>query len=222
LLDVSHSDLFLLELILELVSFSELVGHLIFVLSSFFLKLLQLLFNSDLKDLNLLEILLPLLLLDLESCIGCLRVLELTLLEPQVILHFANLLSRWKFVLSDKVIVHVLQQLVDEVLVLANLLLVLDLLLLKLLHEFIDFLFLLVKDFVLLCLISVTLFLLQVLLDLLNASLVVFCDFLSVQDLLVELLDFIVVHLNSVKESLSSFSEWKVELISLKFQLIFL
>jgi hypothetical protein len=66
---------FLFKLLLELVSLGEFVGHLILVLSSLFLELLQFFLNSDFKDLNLLEVLLSLFLLNLQSGVGSLRVL---------------------------------------------------------------------------------------------------------------------------------------------------
>jgi hypothetical protein len=91
-----------------------------------------------------------------------------------------------------------LQELVDKSLMLGNLFLVLDLFLLELLHKFVDFLFLLVKNLVLLSLIGVALFLFEILLNLFNASLVVLSDFFGIQDFLVKLLDLIVVHLDSI------------------------
>jgi hypothetical protein len=91
-----------------------------------------------------------------------------------------------------------LQELVDKSLMLGNLFLVLDLFLLKLLHKFVYFLFLLVKNLVLLSLIGVALFLFEILLNLFNASLVVLSDLFGIQDFLVKLLDLIVVHLDSI------------------------
>jgi hypothetical protein len=146
----------------------------------------------------------------------------LTLLESEIVLHFSHFLGSWQLVLSHKVVVHMLQELVDKSLMLGNLFLVLDLFLLELLHKFVDFLFLLVKNLVLLSLIGVALFLFEILLNLFNASLVVLSEFFGIQDFLVKLHDLIVVHLDSIQESFSCLGERKVELIGLKLQLIFL
>lgn len=99
-----------------------------------------------------------------------------------------------------------------------NLALIRGLLFLKLLHKIIDLLFLLIENFVLLGLILIRLLLLQVLFNFFDVSLIGLNDLSNIVDIFFDLLDFCVILLDSVKQSLSGFGERQVHFVGLQLQ----
>ena len=103
-----------------------------------------------------------------------------------------------------------------------NLLLVSYFLLLKLLCERIDFLFLLVKDLILLLFTSLLFIFNHILRDIFNVLLICVNHFLSLNHLFVHLLDFGVILLDSILEPFSGFRQRQVHLVGLKLEIVFL
>lgn len=102
---------------------------------------------------------------------------------------------------------------------LADVSLVLSLLLFEVLDELVNLLLLLVEDFVLLLVTISILLLVHVRVNLFDVSLVSVDNFSSLSELLLELLDFLVLRLDTVHKSFTSFGERKVHLVGLELKI---
>ena len=178
--------------------------------------------DSTFKVLHFFEIIVDGLLLDLKSCSGGLGVLQLSLLELEVVLHLINLSGSGQLVLSSHVSLHVLKEGGNQCLVLLDFFFVLSLLHLKLLSELVDFLFLLIEDFILLLFTALRIFLSEILIDFFDVLLVGFDHLLHFDNFFVHLLDFGIVLLDTVLKSLSSLWQWQVHFIGLKLEILLL
>lgn len=103
-----------------------------------------------------------------------------------------------------------------------NLTFVDDFLILKLLHEVVDFFLLLIQDLILLGIIFITLLLLQILFNLLDALLISLNHLPDVSHILLSLLDFSVVLFDSVQQSFSRLGEGQIHLVCLQLQVVLL
>ena len=148
--DGGQTDLFTVKVYLKVICAGELVGHFVFHLLDLFCHLLHLFLNPTLKGLDLIEVILPLLELDLKSSIGSLGIFDLPLLEGKLVFLIFILGSRWQIVLTNHGALHVLQECGDRCLMFVYLSLVSGLVFLEFLHEFANFPLLLVQDLVLL------------------------------------------------------------------------
>ena len=226
--DLSETHLFPIEVDLEVVGASELVGHLVLHLPDLLSHLLHLLLNAALEGLDLLEIVLALLQLDLESSVGGLRVFHLALLEGELFFLIFVLCCCWQVVLPHHGLLHVLKQKSDCCLMIVDLTLVLGLFLFETLHEIVDLTLLLVEDLVLLSLTVLSsstltparLLLLKILLDLLDVALVGLDHLADIGDILLELFDLSVVLLDSVEEAFTGLGEGQVHLVGLQFEVV--
>jgi len=105
----------------------------------------------------------------------------------------------------------------------SHLFIVLGLVKFILLHELIDFLLFLVQNLVLLLLITrLTSFVVEVIVNLLDTSVVLVDRLSHFGDPLVLLLDLSVLLLDSIHETLSSFREWKVGFVGLELKVLLL
>ena len=151
--------------------------------------------------------------------LGCspLSVIELSLLEVQIFTHLIHLLLAWELFLPGKSLAHVQQQGFDGVLSLFDLLCVSLLLLLKLFDVVINFFFFLVQNLVLLHVFAAILFLVfEVQVDILDVSLVSLNHSAAFCNLLFLLLDFRVVLLDPIHQTLTGLWEGKVHLVGLE------
>lgn len=176
---LSKAHLFPVEVHLQVVSASELVGHFVLHLSDLLSDLLHLLLNTALESLDLLEIVLSLLELNLEPCVGSLGVLDLTLLEGELLFLIFVLCCSWQVVLAHHRLLHVFKQQSDCRLVIVDLAFVLGLFFFETLHEVIDLALFLVKNLILLsftvlssCALCARLLLLEILLNLFDVALI--------------------------------------------------
>jgi len=110
----------------------------------------------------------------------------------------------------------VFKQALDDLLLLGNVYLILSLLFLERGNEFIDLLLLLIEDLVLLLVAISILLLIHVGCDLFDVSLVGVDDLSRFGVFLLELLDLLVLRLDAVHESLTSFGEGQVHFIGLE------
>ena len=213
--DVLQSLLFEVELPLYVISLCKFIGDVVIHLRDLFLGLLHLLVDSELKALDLLEVLVDVFLLALELSYGSSGSLEKALLVSEVLLHFINLGGCGQLTLPGHGLLHVLEKSSVMVLELFNLFLVSDLLLLELLGERVDLLLLLVKDLVLLLLIALGLVFHHILRNIFDVLLVSVNHFLGFDNFLVHLLDLSVILFDPVLEPFSGLWEWQVHLIGL-------
>lgn len=204
LLDLLHALLLHCELSSKIISLGELVGHFIIHLLDLLLSLLHFFLDSSFEVFDLLQVALNGFALDLEPGSRGFTVLQLVLLEPQVFAHVLDLLLGWQFVLSGHGLLHVLEQLRDDVLIIINLPLVLNLVHLELLLELVDFLLLLVEDLVLLLLTSGFSFL-HILINFLNVCLIGVDHLLNINLFLFQLFQFNIALFYPVLESVSGF-----------------
>ena len=161
--------------------------------------------------------------LDLQTRSGSFTIVELTLLEFQVWFHILDLLLSRKLVRPCHGALHVLQKLSDDFLILIYVLLMINLLFFKLLGEFIDFLLLLIKDFVLLFFLSlVCATTSEISVDFLDVLIVGIDHTFSINVLFVERFKFDVVLFNAVLQSIARLWEWKVHLIGLELEVLLL
>lgn len=139
------------------------------------------------------------LLLDLQTSGGSFTIVKLTLLKFEITLHVLHLLLSRKLILPCHGALHVLQELGDDLLVLVDVLLVVYLFFFKLFSEFIDLFFFLVKDFVLLFLLTLRLTASsKISVDLLDVSIVSISHAFNIDELLIKSLQLNVVLLNAV------------------------
>jgi hypothetical protein len=105
--DLSQAHLFPVEVNLQVVSASELIGHFVLHLSDLLSDLLHLLLDAALERLDLLEVVLSLLEFDLESRVGGLGILDLPLLEGQLLFLIFVLCCSRQVVLTHHRLLHV-------------------------------------------------------------------------------------------------------------------
>jgi len=217
-LDGTHSDLFIIELSLQIFSLGELVLHLILHSLDLLLGLLHLLVDSTLQVLNLIQIILDLLLLNSQPG-GCvLSVFELALLELQVGTHVLDLLLSGQLVLPCHCLLHMLKQLSNDMLILLDFLFILHFLGFKLLCEFVDLLLFLVENLILLLFTGLSVLLSEILVNFLDVLVVLVDHLLHIEDLFVHLLDLSIVLLDTVLESFSCLVE-QIHFIGLKLKI---
>jgi len=150
LFDLAHSDLLVFELTLQVLSLGELVLHLILHCLDLFLGLLHFLVDSSLQILDLVQIALDLFLLNSQSCCCVLCVLKLSLLKLKISPHVFDLLLGRQLVLSSHSLLHVLEELGDDMLVFLDFFLILYLFGLELLSELVNLFLFLIEDLILL------------------------------------------------------------------------
>jgi hypothetical protein len=106
--DGRESHLFPVEFDLEVICARKLIRHLVLHLPDLLGNLLHFLLDPSLKSFDLLEVILPLFKLDLESRVGSLSILYLSLLEGQLLLLILVLSSCGQIVLPDHSPLHML------------------------------------------------------------------------------------------------------------------
>lgn len=148
--DLSETHLFSIEVNLEVICASELVGHFILHLSNLLSDLLHFFLNTTFESFNLFEIILSLLQLYFEPSVGSLCVLYLTLLEGELFFLIFVLCCCWQVILTNHGLLHVLKQQSDCCLVIVDLAFVLGLFFFETLHEIVDLALFLIKNLVLL------------------------------------------------------------------------
>lgn len=213
--------LLVLELGSEVINLGELVLHGVLHIINTFSYSFHLLVNPDFKVLDLVQISSSGLHFDLKLGGGHLSIIQLLLLEFEVVAHILDSVLAGEAVLSLKILLHVLEQLGNDLLVLADLLLVLVLLLLVLRGEFLNLLLLLSQDLKLGVVVVALVWLTgEFVGDFLQVALVLVDDLAHLADLLLLLLDFSVVLLDTVHQALTSLWEGQVHLVGLQFEVL--
>ena len=104
-----QSDLFVIELFLQIVSLGEFIVDVISHLGDFVLCLLHFLAYSELKTLYFFEIFVDVLFLYLELSGGACRVVKLALFELEVLFHVVYLHGGWQLILPLHSLLHMLE-----------------------------------------------------------------------------------------------------------------
>lgn len=225
---LSEAHLFPVKVHLQVISASELVGHFVLHLSNLLIDLLHFLLYTALESLDLLEVILSLLELNLEPCVGGLCVLDLTLLEGELFFLIFVLCCCGQVILAHHGLLHVLKQQSDCRLVIVDLTLILGLFLFETFHEVVDLTLFLVKNLILLsftvlstsALAATRLLLLEILLNLLYVALVGLYHLADISDILLELFDLCIVLLDPVEEALAGLGEGEVHLVGLQLEVV--
>ena len=136
--------LLFVELPLQIVSFCELVFHVVFHWRDFLLCWFQLVYYTLFQRLNLVEVGLYLLFLYAETSCCCFRVFKLSLLEFQIVFHFLDHLLGWQLILTSHCFLHVLMKGCNVELVITDFVLKLFLLNFEFFCKFVDLFFFLV------------------------------------------------------------------------------
>ena len=160
---------------------------------------------------------------NLKLCSSRFCLTELALLEVQILTHLFNLADTWKSSLSVQVLGHMLEEGHNSLLCVRHVGLKNLFLLLVLLGKVVDLLLLLVKHFKLLLAAHASTILrlvTQLILDVLDVTIVVVDHFSQVSNLLVLLLDLSIVLLNAVHKALSGLWERQVKLIALQLEIL--
>lgn len=209
---------------LKLFSTGELVRHFIFHTIDVFIVDLHFFVHSALQIADFLEICLARINLHLKRSCRAFSFIQLALLEVEILLHLFDLIDSGQGGLPIQVLAHMLQQSRNSLLRIRHLSRHLLLLSLVFLSKLIDLLLFLIEHFKLLfsthatgSLWTVT----QLALDILDVAIVLVDHLTQIANLLVLLLDFRIILLNTIHETLSSFWEWQIVLIALKLQVIF-
>lgn len=132
------------KLLSQVVGLRELVADFILHSGNFLLSLIHLLLDSAFQAFDFFQISIYLFLLNFKPCSCGFTVFKLALFKLEVTFHFIHLFLAGQLILSGHGLLHVFQQRSNQDLVIFNLFFILNLLLLKLLGEFINLLFLLV------------------------------------------------------------------------------
>lgn len=152
---------------------------------------------------------------------GHLSIVQLALLKVQILLHLVDLVLGGQLALSAQVFLHVLEQGCDHLLVLGDLLLVFLLLLVELLLELVYFLFLGGQDFKLASIAVIVGFPSDFVRNFTDLALVGLDNLLNFRDVLLLLLDFGIVLLDTIHKTLTCLREWEIHFVGLKFQIFF-
>lgn len=213
-----------LVLSLEFVKTGELVVHFVFHAVDVLLVDLHLLVHTTLQVGDLLQIGLTSLNLDLEGGSSALSFIQLSLLEVKISLHLFDLVDAWESGLAVHILRHMLKQGSDSLLIIVHLLLELLLFRFVLLSKLIDLLLLGVENFKLLfsahSLAALSWLVAELVVDVLDVSIVLINHLFEVVDLLVLLLDLGVVLLDAVHKALSGLWEGQVVLVALELKII--
>ena len=224
---MSETHLFPVKVDFQVICASELITHFVLHLSNLLSDLLHFLFDTTFESFDLLEIILSLLQLNLEPCVGRLCVLYLTLLEGKLFFLIFVLCCCWQVILADHGLLHVLKQKSNSGLMIVDLAFVLSLFFFETLHEVVDLTLFLVKNLVFLsftvlssCTLTARLLLLEILLNLLDVALVGFNHLADISNILLELFDLGIVLLDPVEQAFTCLRERQVHLVSLQLEVV--
>jgi len=206
-----------LEVLSDSIRIGVLVGDIVFHLVDALSDLTELVFDTRLKILDLLQVRCARVNFNLQFGGSRLSIIKLSLFEFEIFFHFSDISLSRKLVLLLDLLAHVLKEGGNDFSLSRDLLLVALLLLFKLNHEIVDLFFLLMENFILLC-VAIFLLIIHVSFNLLDIPLVRINCFAMISQILLNLLDLCVFLLDPVHKPLSGLWEWQVLLICLQFK----
>jgi len=197
LFDDNETFLLVLELLGYLIGFGKLVGDIVFHLVDALSDLTELVFDTRLKILDLLQVRCACVNFNLQFGGSRLSIIKLSLFELEIFFHFSDISLRRKLVLLLDLLAHILKKCGNDLSLRSDLSLILLLLLFKLSHEGVDLVFFLVQNLILLHVISVFL-VSHITLDLFNIPAISIDSFSALRKVLLQLLNFRILLLNPI------------------------